>query len=184
MISATEENPDWIFNYDSSIPLKSQVICESERGYIIAVVKQFTDGLYFGSNFFEINTNDKTLYCHFKCKDRGLTEDVADDKESFVRFFSSLDWRPSEYKNFETRFQYTLYDNFKLYYCYDNGVYKHALIQKDNSFFKGCYNKLPLKDDLEDFCTDFNKSFSNVITRENVAYNMINIFHKTEVNND
>ena len=181
-LNSTEEQDQWVYLYDKNKKLVDQAICKTNLGYIVGVLKQYTNDVYFGSNFFELSVEEEKVNCHFKCKDRGLTQDIVDNKDNFISFISNLDWKPSKSSVFYKVEKECPFDNYKLFYVFDDTHnYKYSLLKSDNGYFKGCYEIKPTLDELSNFKKSFDNSFSNNITRENVSYSDIKIFHKSEI---
>jgi hypothetical protein len=181
-LRSTELEDQWVYFYNKDKPLLAQAICKTDSGYIIGVLKQFTNGNYFGANFFEVSTQEKNINCHFKCRDRGLTEEVVDNKDNFVSFVSLIGWKPAVTSTFFKVQKESPFDTLNLSYVYDEeNNYKYCLLEGENGSFKGCYHTEPNLEELTNFKNNFELSFSNVVTRENVAYSDVKIYHKSEL---
>ena len=179
--NSTEEEDNWVYSYDKNKSLVDQAICKTNHGYIIGILKQYTNDVYFGSNFFELSKKDQKIYCHFKCKDRGLTQEIVDDKNNFISFISNIGWKPLESSVFFKIEKESPFPDFKLFYVFDNSNnYQYSLLTGIEGSFKGCYSTEPTLNELLNFKQNFNNSFSNNITRENVIYSDIKIYHKSE----
>ena len=179
--NSTEEQDQWVYLYDKNKTLMDQVICKTNLGYIVGVLKQYTNDIYFGSNFFELSLEEEKIYCHFKCKDRGLTQDIVDNKDNFISFISNRYWEPSKTSDFFKVEKECPFPDFKLFYVFDDSNnYQYSLLTGIEGSFKGCYSTEPTLNELLNFKQNFNNSFSNNITRENVVYSDIKIYHKSE----
>jgi hypothetical protein len=77
---------------NQGVKLKDQIICSVDNIHLINVLKNYTNDVYWGSTFSCIIDSDNIVNM-FLCKDRGLTEDLVDNKEAFVNFFSSKLYR-------------------------------------------------------------------------------------------
>jgi hypothetical protein len=74
---------EWFYVYNKDKSISSQIIYKNKYGYILNVSKIYTDSIYFGISIQLVDTKNK-LYTMIKCKDRGITEEQADDKDYFL----------------------------------------------------------------------------------------------------
>ena len=78
----------WTYSYDKSKPVSKQCVHQDRHGKILNVSKIYTNGIYFGISIQLVDTKNK-LYTMVKCKDRGITEEQADNKDYFLDIWAS-----------------------------------------------------------------------------------------------
>ena len=202
-----EFTDEWVFKPRKNIPLKNQIICTFGNNSLLNVRKMYTNNIYFGVTWTSINNLGEI--CHpFRCKDRGFTEDLVDNKQAFINVFIdtlSLDttsvFERSERKTIKPDFlqEYDvsfIIDSENNYYATTaivnntapmRGLYgatteeKHA--KNIKSFGVSILNRLPTEEEVQTYIIDtqITALSANFITRVNTAYSQIKVYHKSEV---
>ena len=148
-----EFDTNFKFVYDKSKPFKELVLKHENDIYLLNVRKKYTNDIYFGATFTALFLGDKPYLCNnFKCKDRGFTEEIVDNKEAMVSLIFD-DHIQGSYDYTYTDGEKTCIDqdislgainnrDFKVQYCYhENGDYYCTNFVFDNphAVFRGLY---------------------------------------------
>ena len=201
MIKLSEETSNFKIYYSNSKPISDQILFTDGYKSLINVRKVFTNGEYFGVTFSTVFHKDKVMLHEFRCKDRGFTEDLVDDKDRFLieynkRLKSTSDKQISM-KNSYTSKKANFYEDYDLTFYYDsNNNYKFSSITHDSSIFRGLYGESTeklYKERIDEhgfavFCREptseevktylINQStvsYSNIISESNTSYSDIRI---------
>lgn len=146
MIKLSEESSNFKIYYSKDKPISDQILFSDDHKSLINVRKVYTDGQYFGVKVTVIHHKTKTILHEFRCKDRGFTEELVDDKNRFLkeyvsRLTSSFD-KTMMIKSTHTSKKATFYEDYDLTFYYDsNNNYKFSSISYDNSLFRGLYGE-------------------------------------------
>ena len=202
-----EFNEEWVYVPEQGVKLKDQIICSIDNIHLINVLKNYTNDIYWGCTFTSVIDSDNIVNM-FLCKDRGLTEDLVDNKEAFVDLFLSNLYRQtlravkrSEYKSIKPSFLQEHQVKFILYP--DDSYYATTAIVNNTAFTKGLYgsntendylektkkfgisvlNRLPTQQEVQKYIIDtqLQAVSSNFITRVNTVYSSIKVYHGSEV---
>ena len=202
-----EFSDDWVFIPEKNNKLQNQIIFTWDDLSLLNVRKIFTNGIYYGVIYTTID-NEGSISHNFRCKDRGFTEEVVDDKEAFVYHFKQIlaqsanrYLKRSKFKtikaNFLQEYQVAFVidddDNYFATTALVNkaptrGIYG-AITQKqyeerfkENGF--SILNRFPTEEEVKFHLIDkqINALSANFITRVNTAYSNIKIYHKSEIN--
>jgi len=204
----SEELNEYYFVPRKDKSLKDQILYSDENINLLNVRKIYTNNTYFGVSYTTLHNSDSSFLHEFRCKDRGFSEEIVDDKESFLHLFktnlldSSLNLI-SAYKNEFVKKPANFFTQYDLHFYYNNNnEYKCSSIMFNNCLFRGIYgsqdeeeyeintkvfgfttlNREPTEYEVKDHLVNKAKiSFSNHITRVNTAYSDIKVFHKTEI---
>lgn len=139
--------------------------------YLLNVRKVFTNSLYFGVNYTTISNG--YFFHHFKCKDRGYSETLVDNKDLFLEKYKrdlAPKYSGQEFKYFLKELQ-TFNLPYKVYFCFENQVYTFTIVEFDNgTVLRGLYG-VNNKQDLDNAIKDFDIVFYKTIpTKEQVKY--------------
>lgn len=180
-----EVSNKYTFKYDKSFKIKDLVLAKKEDTYLLSILKNYSNGEYFGSTpIFLINNEVVSL---FKCKDRGFTEEVVNDEDKAVEFalkniLPTITNKVNTYSNFEYKTQdINLEGVDEVVFCYLDSVYQHTNMLIDGSYYRGLYGnesdyKSPSFDDLENLRLKSKVSFSNVYHETQTEYSQIKVF--------
>lgn len=202
-----EFSDDWVFIPEKNTNIQNQVIFNCNDLSLLNVRKIFTNGVYWGI-IYTVLTSEGIVMHHFRCKDRGFTEELVDDKESFISLFKQTTQSTkksitrSKFKVVKANF---LQEYEVAFLINDNGDYFATTANVNNSPTRGLYgstnqeeyderiktfgfsilNRLPTEEEVKVHLIDkqINSLSANFITRVNTAYSNIKIYHKSEVNN-
>ena len=140
----SESEDQWLYEIDKSEPLINQVVFESSDHYLLNVTKVYTNDKYFGMLCSCLLKKSKEFYNIFRCKDRGFTESLVDNKDFFILKYKDLlvdtakdlsnkthSWQ-SEKADF--------LDEYNVNFVFDEkGNYKHSTAYVNNVFVRGVY---------------------------------------------
>jgi hypothetical protein len=202
-----EFNDDLVYVPNQGVKLKDQIICSVDNIHLINVFKNYTNDKYWGCTFTSVVDSDNIVNM-FLCKDRGLTEDLVDNKEAFVNFFSSKLYRKtlknverSEFKTIEPSFLQEYQVKFILrpdntYYAttaivnntaFTRGLYgsttKEDYIEDINDYGISIFNRFPTEQEVQKYIIDtqLEAVTANFISRVNTAYSSIKVYHRSEI---
>jgi hypothetical protein len=202
-----EYNEDWVYVPDQGIKLKDQIICSVDNIHLINVFKNYTNDKYWGCTFTSVVDSDNIVNM-FLCKDRGLNENLVDNKEAFVNLFTSNliyltkdSLEKSNFKSIKANFLQEHHVKFVFYpdgtyyattaivnnVAYTRGLYgsrnKKIYDRNTKSFGISILNRLPTKEEVQKYVIDpqLQAVSANFITRVNTAYSYIKIYHRSEV---
>lgn len=203
-----EFSDEWVFHPCKNLPLKDQIICTSGGNSLLNVRKIYTNNTYFGVTWTVLNSSGEI--CHsFRCKDRGLSEDLVDNKEAFVdKFINKLSNHASVnlYHNFNSKtIKPEFLQEYDVSFIVDsnNKYYATTAIVNNTAPARGLYgasteeehaenikyfgvsilNRFPTEEEVQTYIIDtqINALSANFITRVNTAYSQIKVYHKSEV---
>ena len=203
MGTLSEERVGAFYEYDKSKPILDQVLFSQEGRSLLSVRKVFTDDKYFGVAFTSLIHKDSLVIHELKCKDRGATEDVADNKDLFLKLYERhiTGQHPLHKLNIKNTYKsvkapFLQEHNLEFHYAED-GIYRFSTITRNNSTFRGIYGmesiekyknykgltgfitcmREPTIDEVkEHLIKKADISYANVITEVNVSYNKINVY--------
>jgi len=203
-----EFSDEWVFHPCKNLPLKNQIICTSGGNSLLNVRKIYTNNTYFGVTWTVLDSFGEI--CHsFRCKDRGLPEDLVDNKEAFVGIFinklsrhaslnlshksNSKTIKPEFLQEYDVSF---IIDSNNNYYATTaivnntapaRGLYG-ATTEEEHAENIKCFgvsvlNRFPTKEEVQTYIIDtqINALSANFITRVNTAYSQIKVYHISEV---
>ena len=199
MIKLSEETLNFKIYYSNNKPISDQILFSDGYKSLINVRKIYTNGKYFGVTFSTIFHEDKTMIHEFRCKDRGFTEDLVDDKNRFLKEYhkrlKSTSDKQIKMRNTYTSKKVNFHKEHDLTFYYDsNNNYRFSSISHDNSTFRGLYgeyDKKKYEDKVEQhgyavFCREptpeevskylinsATVSYSNLISEVNTTYSDI-----------
>ena len=201
-----EFSDDWVFIPEKNTNIQNQVIFNCNDLSLLNVRKIFTNGVYWGI-IYTVLTSEGVVMHHFRCKDRGFTEELVDDKESFISLFKQIiqstkkSITRSKFKVVKANF---LQEYEVAFLINDNGDYFATTANVNSSPTRGLYgstnqeeyderiktfgfsilNRLPTEEEVKVHLIDkqINVLSANFITRVNTAYSNIKIYHKSEIN--
>jgi len=204
-----EFSDEWVFVPEKNAKLQNQIIFTWDDLSLLNVRKIFTNGIYYGVIYTTID-NKGSISHNFRCKDRGFTEEIVDDKEAFVSHFkqklaqsANRYIKRSKFKTIKANF---LQEYQVAFVIDDDGNYfaTTALVNnkaptrgiygattqkqyeqrfKENGF--SILNRFPTEEEVKFHLIDkqINALSANFITRENTAYSNVKVFHVSEINN-
>jgi len=202
-----ELSDEWVFKINKNIPLKNQIIYTYDDSLLINVRKIYTNNDYFGVTWTCINTKGD-IYHGFRCKDRGFSEDLVDNKEAFVDLFINKLSYTSEKILKQSNYNYIIPDFLKEYevkFLVDSegNYFATTAILNKTAPIRGLYgatteeehidninwygisilNRFPSEQEVQTHIIDKNSEVlsANFITRVNTAYSQIKVYHKSEV---
>jgi hypothetical protein len=196
---AFDEN--FVYYLDTNKSILSQTLDTSENIFLLNVRKIYTNNTYFGVNYTTFTNG--VIYHHLKCKDRGYSELVVEDKDAFMSKYKNelvtdpmLDWGGFVLKKQKFNLPETVY------FCFSNTSYNHTLIQLlDGSLLRGLYgvqteieyqkakkdfgiafyNSIPTKQEVIDFMNNkISISTSNHICTVSTNYSSIIVEHASQ----
>jgi hypothetical protein len=195
----------WTYSYDKSKPVSKQCVHQDRHGKILNVSKIYTNGIYFGISIQLVDTKNK-LYTMVKCKDRGITEEQADNKDYFLDIWASelladLSDNGEQYKfnNIATTVIQPNYifdkintNNVTVVYGYVDNVYRFTNILVGEFVSRGIYSvkditkkpaticipmgSTPTDEQVTSLYEQTKISLNNVWTYVNTDYSAIKIF--------
>lgn len=134
---------NYYYEYDSSLPIRQQIIDSHDDFYLLNVRKIYTNNTYFGVKFSILNSRDKYITHSTYCKDRGFTEEKVNTLDGFYSV------RSKEYVFYlakhiekEIGFTYKKQDinyppinnrTFSVYFAYDDLYYKSTTYVFDDN---------------------------------------------------
>lgn len=81
----SEEIGSFCFKYDRSKKLKDLILASTDNAYLLSVNKKYSNNEYFGAcSIFLVLNETPTIFKLFKCKDRGFTEELVDNRELYI----------------------------------------------------------------------------------------------------
>ena len=202
-----EFSDEWVFQPNKNIPLKNQIICTSGNNLLLNVRKIYTNNIYFGVIWTSINNLGEI--CHpFRCKDRGFTEDLVDNKQAFINVFidtlslaTTRVFERSETKTIKSDFLQEYDVTFVL--DSNNKYFATTAIINNTAPIRGLYgakteeehtenikdfgvsvlNRFPTEEEVKHYIIDKqnNALSANNETRVNTEYSQIKIYHKSEI---
>jgi len=186
---ASEYDEDqYVFTFDSSKTLHKQAIYEDDNHYLLNVLKIYTNNTYFAVQYSCLNKESKKISHHFRCKDRGFSESLVDNKIFFIDFYKLHEANVSVYTE---KFYEKLYEikadflnEYEVTFVFDSdNIYNYSYAYINGSCCRGLYgNTIPTETEiLKNLIEPSKISLSNHITRINTSYSDIKVFHKTEV---
>jgi hypothetical protein len=205
MGTLSEERVGALYEYDKSKPILDQILFSHKDRSLLNVRKVFTNDKYFGVTFTSLIHKNGLIIHELRCKDRGASEAIVNDKEKFLKFYNKelasqghlkLSYLKNKFKSVKAPFLQE--HNLEFHYGED-GIYRYSTITRNNSTFRGIYGlesveKYENYTDLSNFITCMREptidevkehlikkadiSYANVITEINVSYNNINIYFK------
>ena len=204
-----ELSDEWVFVPEKNVSLQNQIIFTWDNLNLINVRKILTNGIYYGVIYTTID-NEGSISHNFRCKDRGFTEEVVDDKEAFVfHFKQKLAQSANRYLK-RSKFK-TIKANFLQEYQVafiiddDNNYFATTALVNNKAPTRGIYgantqkqyeqrfkengfsilNRFPTEEEVKFHLIDrqINALSANFITRENTAYSNIKVFHVSEIVN-
>ena len=174
------------FKYDRSKKIKDLILGKKDNAYLLSITKVYSNDEYYGAISHFLFLGEKpTIAVSFKCKDRGFTEEIADDKEKSIEFtlskthlFNDLVYRYQRLDEYEYRVQDISLDNVdKVMFCYHNKEYVHTIFLIDNAPYRGLYgNTEPSLSELQNLRDNSLVSFSNVYHEVLTDYSEIEVF--------
>jgi len=204
-----ELSDEWVFVPEKNLNLQNQVIFTWNDLSLLNVRKIFTNGVYFGVIYTTIN-NEGDISHNFRCKDRGFTEEVVDDKEAFISYFKQelaqsanrylerskfKTIKPDFLQEYQVEFVMDLDGNYFATTALINnsaparGIYGATTQEQYEERVKqvgfSVLNRFPTEEEVKFYLIDkqINALSANFITRENTVYSNLQIYHKSEVNN-
>jgi len=204
-----EFSDEWVFVPEKNTSLENQVIFSYKGFKLINVRKIYTNGVYWGVMQTTI-TDEGEIVHGFRCKDRGFSEEIVDDKKAFISLYKddiaisvTKILNRSKFKTIKPDF---LQEYQVAFVLHENGAYHATTAVIDNCApTRGIYgattqevyeefvkefgfsvlNRFPTEEEVKLHLIDkqINALSANFITRENTAYSNIKIYHKSEVNN-
>jgi len=204
-----ELSDEWVFVPEKNLNLQNQIIFTWNGLSLLNVRKIFTNGVYFGVIYTTIN-NEGDISHNFRCKDRGFTEEVVDDKEAFISYFKQelaqsanrylerskfKTIKPDFLQEYQVEFVMDLDGNYFATTALINnsaparGIYGATTQEQYEERVKqvgfSVLNRFPTEEEVKFYLIDkqINALSANFITRENTVYSNLQIYHKSEVNN-
>jgi len=204
-----ELTDEWVFVPEKNLNLQNQIIFTWNGLSLLNVRKIFTNGVYFGVIYTTIN-NEGDISHNFRCKDRGFTEEVVDDKEAFISYFKQelaqsanrylerskfKTIKPDFLQEYQVEFVMDLDGNYFATTALINnsaparGIYGATTQEQYEERVKqvgfSVLNRFPTEEEVKFYLIDkqINALSANFITRENTVYSNLQIYHKSEVNN-
>lgn len=146
MIKLSEESSNFKIYYSNNKPISTQILFSDDNKSLINVRKVYTNKQYFGVKFSTIFHKDKTIIHEFRCKDRGFTEELVDNKDRFLEEYhkrlKSTSEKQIRMKNTYTSRKVNFHKEHDLTFYYDsNNNYRFSSISYDNSTFRGLYGE-------------------------------------------
>lgn len=147
MIKLSEETINFKIYYSNNKPISDQILFSDDCKSLINVRKVYTNEQYFGVAFSTIFHKDKTIIHEFRCKDRGFTEDLVDNKDKFLEEYhkrlKSTSDKQIKMRNTYTSKKVNFHKEHDLTFYYDsNNNYRFSSISFDNSNFRGLYGEI------------------------------------------
>lgn len=177
------------FSYDKSKKFNELVLGRNKHGFLLSVLKKYTNNIYFGaSTVFLFLGDEPTIFKDFKCKDRGYTEELVDNKDEFVKLILDKDIEPNELAVERSKTMYNVKEDhnlgtingrdFTLEYTYRGDDYycTNFMLTNPDAVYRGLYFDKPNEHDLELFKETACLSFSNVYHEVNTDYSNIKVF--------
>ena len=195
---------EWFYVYNKDKSISSQIIYKNKYGYILNVSKIYTDSIYFGISIQLVDTKNK-LYTMIKCKDRGITEEQADDKDYFL-----YTWAEELLEQISPKGENNIFNSIATFieqdYVFDNinnsnvsvnfgyvdNVYRFTNIVVGDIVSRGIYSvkdiskkpvkvcipigSVPTEEQVVNLYKDTKLSLSNVWTYVNTQYSDIKIY--------
>ena len=189
-----EKLESFVFKYDRSRKIKDLVIASTHDIHLLSVNKKYSNNEYFGAcNFILVLDERPFVLKHFKCKDRGFTEELVDNKDAYVEHLFKYHFEFGfRRKNFNAPIrQETTLDNlngrdFYIDFCYKDGSYFCTDFVFDNpqAVFRGLYggedipkDSTPTFEDLNYLRDQAEISFSNVYHEVTTEYSQIKVYN-------
>jgi len=204
-----EFSDEWVFLPEKNVSLQNQIIFNWNGLSLLNVRKVFTNDVYWGVIY--TTMNDKGEISHnFRCKDRGFTEKIVDNKEAFIYHFKHelsqsanryierskfKTIKPDFLQEYQVEFVIDLDGNYFATTALINnsaptrGLYgastQEEYDKRIKNFGFSILNRFPTEDEVKLHIIDkqINALSANFITRVNTAYSNLKIYHKSEVNN-
>lgn len=186
----SEEIGSFCFKYDRSKKLKDLILASTDNAYLLSVNKMYSNNEYFGAcNFFLVLNENPFVFKQFKCKDRGATEEVVDNKKLYIELLSSRGYS-SKFKinNSEVFIKQDIElpkivdRDFYIEYCFNEGcyVYTNFVFDDPPAVFRGLYANenrglTPTIKDLNYLRDQAEISFSNVYHEVSTEYSQIKV---------
>ena len=196
---------NYVFYLDTKKAILDQTLDTSNNIFLLNVRKIYTNNTYFGVNYTTFTNG--IIYHHLKCKDRGFSESLVDNKNDFIYKYKNelitdpmIDWGDFILKKQKFNLPETVY------FCFSKNSYKHTVIQLlDGSLLRGLYgvtteteyhkakkdfgiafyNNIPTKQQVISFMNDkVSISTSNHICTVSTDYSTIIIEHSTQYTQD
>jgi hypothetical protein len=204
-----EVSDEWLYVPEKHTKLKDQIICSVGNIHLINVLKIYTNNTYWGCIHTSINSSGQLLNL-FHCKDRkGLSEDVVDDKDSFIKLYKEV--LSNKINKFIPKTKYKTYKPDFLqeydvkFILKPNGTYFGTTALVNNAPTRGLYGsnteeeyikdvknfgisilgRFPTEEEVQTHIIDkqIHALSANFITRVNTAYSNVKVFHRSEINN-
>ena len=135
MTTKPEQLESLVFKYDRSKSIRELALGRSEDGYLLSINKKYSNNEYFGAcnTFLVIKEKTPSIYRHFKCKDRGFTEEFVDNKDAFIDHVLKNHLKPVStwikeindevYIKQDIKLDKIVGRDFKIDYCFFRGLY-------------------------------------------------------------
>jgi hypothetical protein len=201
-----ELSDEWVFVPEKNVSLQNQIIFTGDNLSLLNVRKLYTNGIYFGVIYTVVNKEGEISH-NFRCKDRGFTEEIVDDKEAFIYHFkqklsqsANRYIKRSKFKSIKADF---LQEYQVAFIIDDDGNYFATTALVNKAPTRGIYgaitqkqyeqrfkengfsilNRFPTEEEVKFHLIDkqIDALSANFYTRENTAYSNVKIYHKTEI---
>ena len=153
MTTKPEQLESLVFKYDRSKSIRELALGRSEDGYLLSINKKYSNNEYFGAcnTFLVIKEKTPSIYRHFKCKDRGFTEEFVDNKDAFIDHVLKNHLKPVStwikeindevYIKQDIKLDKIVGRDFKIEYCFFRGEYHFTNFVFDDppAVFRGLY---------------------------------------------
>lgn len=195
----------FVFKYDRSKKIKDLILASNDNIHLLSVKKKYSNNEYFGAyNFFLVLDEKPFVFKHFKCKDRGFTEELVDNKDAYIEYLFEHHFRSGfKSKNFDAPIrqdikldkingrdfyiEYGFKDGFYFYtdFIFDNppavfrGLYGSENLEKDTKLYGIAIPKdsTPTFEDLLYLRDQAEISFSNVYHEVSTEYSQIEVLN-------
>jgi len=203
-----ELKDEWFYVPEKNTKLREQIICSVDNIHLINVLKIYTNNTYWGY-FFTSITNSGELFNFFQCRDKGLSEDLVDDKDSFIKLYKEV--LSNKINKFIPKTKYKTYkpdflQEYDVQFILNpDGTYFGTTALVNNAPTRGLYGsnteeeyaesvkrwgvsvlgRFPTEEEVQTHIIDkqIHALSANFITRVNTAYSNVKVFHRSEINN-